>query len=200
MRRLDISKRARTLVATAALATAIGLGVVPIPGMPAAEANAGTLPDLTVSIALDHANKVYRPGEAVLFEFQLRNIGWSGTFPYVNMLIPSAFTGVKAGQYNVDACTVKPPTASIEGHYINCQAPEGVVDGAFVGLLGKKSPRSIYVLGNAPMQEGRYVIKAGIGGKNEQATQNNNAAEYLTVAAPPNRFRPGPNACVSGNC
>lgn len=184
MQRIDISRKLRALLATTTLA--IGIAVAPLPLVPAAEANDEMLPDLTVQIMPDHFDAKYQPGAAVGIRFEITNNGWTATYPYVNMLIPKAFTNVSVAPNGMGTCAVKPPTASIPGHYITCEAIQGIVNGEFPGILPPWQPRDIRVSAAAPRDPGQYNITAGIGdleGK-EKATHNNNAAQMVIVTAP----------------
>jgi hypothetical protein len=60
------------------------------------------------------------------------------------------------------------------------------------------------VLANAPGESGQYAITAGIGTVHHEERNydgpNNNAAQPLFVASPPNRFREVPGTCISRQC
>jgi hypothetical protein len=112
--------RAQALLAATALTVGVAVAAISNGSVAAADDMA---PDLSIAIKMDHANHTYRPGEQVIFEFVLQNHGATPTHPFVNILIPAKFTEVAIGNYVLDHCVVKPPTPSIPGHYINCEAP-----------------------------------------------------------------------------
>jgi hypothetical protein len=188
VRRLAISKKVRA--ALAATAIAIGVAVAPVPGVPPAEANDAMLPDLSVSVAGSDAVDApggimkYPPGHPTELEFVMRNAGWTATYPYLNLLIPQKFTNVRVRDNGADTCVVKAPTAAIPGHYINCQAIDGIVNGEFPGILSRRNPRNIRVYATTPADAGQYAITAGIGTTKHPGSKTGNLAQMVIVESP----------------